>query len=519
MKLATRLTHPALYSVAANRQIEQALMVHHLARGPHHLMAQAGWAVARLALAIAPHARNIWIACGPGNNGGDGLVAALHLIRAGRRVHISHPTTSSATRPLSADALWALSQVQQALERQDPGLTLAPYHPDHVPPSCDLVIDALLGIGASKPLAADLLAQVQHINHLRLTSALPVLAVDVPTGLAADTGALCGDTAIQASHTLSLVCLHPGLFTAMGRQVCGEIWWEDLGATALQPHSAGDASWPLPVATLGSWGNLTSAQTAFGRTARSHASHKGSFGDVAIVGGTQGMQGAAILAASAAQQMGAGRVWLALLSSAPVAHPIPADLMLRKWETLSLQTCTVVVGCGAGEQAKDVLPTLLQQCKRVVLDADALNAIAADSSLAALLRDRKRLGWDTILSPHPKEAARLLGISPEQVQADRILAANHLAQAFQCAVALKGSGTIVVAPGETPLLNPTGNGKLAIGGTGDVLAGMMGTLLAHGHSAFVAAQMACYWHGHVADQWPVWKPLTASALLGQLPQT
>ena len=516
MKLATRLNRPALYGVAASRHIEQTLMAQHPAQGPHHLMAQAGLAVARLALAIAPHARHIWIACGPGNNGGDGLVAALHLLRAGRQVHISHAGEGASKGPLPADALWALNQVQQALQNQEAGLTMAPYLPDHIPPACDLVIDALLGIGASKPLTADLLAQVQHINRLRQASAVPVLAVDVPTGLDADTGALCGDTAIQASHTLSLVCLRPGLFTAMGRQLCGDIWWEDLGATALQTQEGQDASWPCAAAT---WGNLTAAHTAFGRGPRSHASHKGSFGDVAVIGGTQGMQGAAILAASAAQQMGAGRVFLALLSSAPTAHPIPADLMLRDWHSVPLPTCTVVVGCGAGEQAKEVLPTLLQQCKRLVLDADALNAIATDSDLAALLRDRASQGWDTILSPHPKEAARLLGLSPEQVQADRLVAARQLAQGFQCAVALKGSGTVIMAPGETPLLNPTGNGKLAIAGTGDVLAGMMGTLLAHGHSAFVAAQMACYWHGHVADQWPTWKPLTASALLGHLPQT
>jgi hydroxyethylthiazole kinase-like uncharacterized protein yjeF len=518
MELATRLNLPALYSVAASRQIEQALMKSHQAKGGHHLMAMAGEAVARLALAIAPHARSVWIACGPGNNGGDGLVAALHLLRAGRQVYVTHPGRGAAPLSLPADAQWALRQLDEI--RQDPvqaaGLTVASFHPAQLPPACDLVIDALLGIGISKPLTGDLLAEVQHINRLRQQKGTPVLAIDIPTGLAADTGATCGSVTVQASHTLSLVCLRPGLFTAMGRQLCGQVWLEDLGAAALQTQSGNAASWPLPIAT---WGHLTSPEAAFGRTTRSHASHKGSFGDVAIVGGAPGMQGAAILAASAAQQMGAGRVFLSLLSSPPIAHPVPADLMLRDWQALPLTQCTVVAGCGAGTQVKEVLPSLLQQCKRLVLDADALNALATDSESAALVRERRVLGWETILTPHPKEAARLLGITPERVQADRLTATFRLAEAFQCTVALKGSGTILMAPGELPLVNATGNGKLAIAGTGDVLAGMMGSLLAHGHNAFVAAQMACYWHGQTADQWPASKPLTASALVRYLPET
>jgi ADP-dependent NAD(P)H-hydrate dehydratase / NAD(P)H-hydrate epimerase len=518
MEPATHLHLPSLFSVTASRQIEQALMAHHSALGAHYLMAQAGKTVAKLALAIAPHARSIWVACGPGNNGGDGLIAAVHLLRAGRQVHVTHDGSGSGARPLPNDALWAMSQLEQARQSQRQGalLTIAPFDPSQLPPPSDLVIDALLGIGGSKPLAGDMLAQVEHINHLHQNVGTLVLAVDNPTGLAADSGAIQGTTAVQASHTLCLVCLRPGLFTAMGRQLCGQIWLDDLGAAALQARSDEPVPWPKPIAR---WGHLKSPESHFGKPTRSHASHKGSFGDVAVVGGAEGMQGAAILAAAAAQQMGAGRVFLGLLSSPPIAHPIPADLMLRGWQSLPLAQCTVVAGCGAGEQVKDVLPHLLQQCKRIVLDADALNAVATDPSLAALVRARRSHGWETILSPHPKEAGRLLGLTPEQVQTDRLDAARLLAEAFQCTVALKGSGTILMAPDEIPLVNATGNGKLAIAGTGDVLAGMMGSLLAQGHSAFLAAQMACYWHGKVADQWPPRKPLTASALLSHLPQT
>lgn len=486
--------------------------------GEHALMAQAGWAVARLALAIAPHASCIWIACGPGNNGGDGLVAAVHLMHAGRKVYLTHPGKASPTSQLPEDALWALTQAEQAIHA--PGarkgtLTITPFDPHQVPAETGLIIDALLGIGSNKPLTGALLAQVQLIERLRVSKGTPVLAVDVPTGLCADTGAVNGPEAVQASHTLSLVCLRPGLFTGMGRQLCGQVWLDDLGASDLQGMSSTVPAKPLALAT---WGQPSDPKTPFGRTARSHASHKGSFGDVAIVGGAPGMQGAAVLAASAAQRMGAGRVFLSLLSSPPIVHPVPPDMMLRPWQQLMLAHCAVVVGCGGGEQVKEVLPTLLQECNRLVLDADALNALANDSKLAPWLKARHEAGWCTVISPHPKEAGRLLGLSPTEVQADRLKAAHLLANQFQCTVVLKGSGTIIMSPGEMPVINPTGNGKLAIAGTGDVLAGMIGSLLAQGYSGFAAAQCACYWHGRVADKWPAWSPLTASELVHHLPQ-
>jgi hydroxyethylthiazole kinase-like uncharacterized protein yjeF len=514
MKPVTRLDHPALYSIAASRQIEQALREHHASQGEHHLMAQAGWAVARLALAIAPHARSIWIACGPGNNGGDGLVAAVHLARAGRTVHLTHPGYEASGQVLPVDAQWALKQAELECHAQASTLTIQAYDPDQIPPDCDLVIDALLGIGANRALTDTLLTQVLHINRLSQCSAPPVLAVDVPSGLAADTGATGGQAAVQASHTLSLVCLRPGLFTGMGRQLCGQVWLDDLGAGDLRDKKESSLTWPVPLAT---WGHATNPFAAFGRTQRSHASHKGSFGDVAVVGGAPGMQGAAVLAASAAQYMGAGRVFLSLLSSPPIAHPVAADIMLRPWQQLSLTHCTVVVGCGAGEMAKEVLPVLLQNCRRLVLDADALNVLASNPALGKLVRARHQAGWETVMSPHPKEAARLLDVSTDQVQADRLDAARQLAHTFQCAVALKGSGTVVMMPGELPSINSTGNGKLAVAGTGDVLAGMLGSLLAHGHGSFVAAQMACYWHGQVANEWPAWSNLTASELVHHLP--
>lgn len=245
---------------------------------------------------------------------------------------------------------------------------------------------------------------------------------------------------------------------------------------------------------------------------KSHASHKGLRGDVAVVGGATGMTGAALLAASAALHGGAGRVLVSLLDDAPLVVDLSQpELMMRALHEVTLDTVTVVCGCGGGAAVADVLADVLRRAPRLVLDADALNALAADPALKALLCQRDAT-WKTVLTPHPLEAARLLGCSTAAVQADRLHAAQQLADELRCTVVLKGSGTITAAPGQTPLINPTGNGLLATGGTGDVLAGLIGARIASGASAFNAAWTAVYQHGQVADQWPQGMALTAGAL-------
>jgi hydroxyethylthiazole kinase-like uncharacterized protein yjeF len=190
--------------------------------------------------------------------------------------------------------------------------------------------------------------------------------------------------------------------------------------------------------------------------------------------------------------------------------------MFRWFEALPLREQTVVCGCGGGDAVRDVLPQVLSQAPRLVLDADALNAIAVDTSLQTLLIARSKRGSKhqiaTILTPHPLEAARLLGTSTAQVQADRLAAAQTLADLFGSVVILKGAGSIIAAPGLSPHINASGNAKLATAGTGDVLAGMVGAVLAAGESAFSAACIATYRHGAAADQWPEALSLTASVL-------
>ena len=482
-----------LFDAAHTQRIEQH---ERTALSPHTLMARAGDAVARLALAIAPHAQRVWVAAGPGNNGGDGLEAAAHLCRASRQVVVSLLGDASA---LPADASEALARARAAGVQIVEGLTelrLAPH---------DIAIDALLGIGATRPPQGPIADAIRRLNAL----ACPVLAVDLPSGLHAGTGQAIGDECVNATHTLALLTLKPGLFTGSGRDHAGTAWFETLGV---------DTSADEPEAWLSA-----SAPARHAPPSRRHAQHKGSFGDVAVVGGAPGMAGAALLAARAAHAAGAGRVFVDLLDD---TAPMPVDLqrpelMFRHgWTrnaTAALAQTTVVCGCGGGDAVRAPLPRLLSLAPRLVLDADALNAVAADASLQSLLRARALRQAGTVLTPHPLEAARLLGCGTIEVQADRLLAARTLADRFQCVVVLKGSGSIVAAPAHTPRVNASGNASLASAGTGDVLAGWLGGRWAQRSSdtAFGVAVQAVAEHGAAAHP-HAQGPMRAADLIEEL---
>jgi len=459
----------ALHDVAAIRRLEQRAAA---ALPAHTLMQRAGLAVARLGLAVAPHARTIWIACGPGNNGGDGLEAALHLRQWGKQPVLTW-LGSEAKAP--GDSLASLQRARAA------GVSFA----EAPPAACDLAIDALLGIGGSRTPEGALRDHIARLN----ACGSPVLAVDLPSGLQADTGT--GDITVRAAHTLSLLALKPGLFTSQGRDAAGQVWFEDLAVPA-------DGEPPCAL--------LAGPPAA---APRPHASHKGSYGDVAVIGGAPGMAGAVLLAARAALQHGAGRVYAGFLALAPPPFDAGApDLMVRRWDSLDLREMHVVCGCGGGEPVRQALPKVLA-ARTLVLDADALNAIATDADLQAQLRARTA---PTVLTPHPLEAARLLGCATREVQSDRLAAARALAARLRCVVLLKGSGTVIAAPDGSVRINPTGNARLAIAGTGDVLAGMVAARLAGGEPAFDAASHAAFLHGLAADRWPAERPLTAAGL-------
>jgi ADP-dependent NAD(P)H-hydrate dehydratase / NAD(P)H-hydrate epimerase len=502
-----------LHDVQQSRRIEAAAAA---TLAPQALMQRAGLSVARLALAIAPHAERIWVAAGSGNNGGDGLEAAMHLRRAGKQVEVSLAAEPTQL-PADAAASW-----QRAV---DAGVAIA--QAPSVPGQIDLAIDAVLGLGATRASAGATAMLVEAIN----AAACPRLAVDLPSGLAADSGVPFGDRAVRATHTLALLTLKPGLFTAQGRDHAGALWFDDLGCGA-------EAAAVPPRALLGdadSAGRL--------RPARGHGGHKGSFGDVMVVGGAPGMSGALTLAARAAAAGGAGRVYACALDPAQSgqsagsvgsaqstqwAHDVHApELMwqpeLWRGNPAAWHQATVVCGCGGGDAVREALPLLLSRSVRLVLDADALNAIAADTKLQSQLAARAGRGRPTVLTPHPLEAARLLALPmSERVQANRLAAAQQLAQRFECTVLLKGSGTVIAAPKRVPVINPTGNARLASAGTGDVLAGWLGGLWSASAAtgtaadAFEVARAAAYWHGAAAQRGDPAMPLTASALLAAL---
>jgi len=431
-----------LHGVAASRAIEAAAQA---ALPAHTLMQRAGLAVARLALAVAPHAERVWVAAGPGNNGGDGLEAALQLRRFGKPVSV---TIYGAAQRTPADAALSLQRAQAA------GV------PIEEPPALqrgDLAIDALLGLGARSIAHTPLAAAVEALNRV----ACPVLAIDLPSGLAADTGQPLGGPVVNATHTVSLLTLKPGLYTGAGRDHTGVIWFDDLAvdSSAAPPDArlsgGADALQPLPM--------------------RRHVQHKGSFGDVVVVGGAHGMLGAALLAARAAHAAGAGRVYLDLLDASLAHDATRPELMFRAgwWKSTPahLGAATVLAGCGGGSSVREALAPLVAHTRRLVLDADALNAIASDQTLRRQLQGRAPRERLTLLTPHPLEAARLLDTSAAAVQQDRLHAAHELCHRYRCGIVLKGSGSIVCVPGRMPLINPSGDAKLASAGSGDVLAG------------------------------------------------
>lgn len=481
-----------LWDAQASRAIEQTAL-----ENPHHpsLMQRAGRSIAQLAQAIAPHARQAWVLCGPGNNGGDGLVAASHLAQRGLNVSVHW---LGAPAQCSADIISAWESA-----RQSPITWLPPTTTPQLEAE-DIVIDALLGLGQrAKPQPRP--TPLQQLLHASYTSPAHAMAVDIPTGLDTDHGIWLPGYAPpptwtpSSRHTLSLLTLKTGLFTASGRDACGTIWWDDLEC-AVQLQQATPTAWLSACAPPHQ---------------RMHNSHKGNFDDVLVIGGASGMAGAAIMAASAALHHGAGRSLLHLLGDAPLgAHSIAPDVMLPDASSTRAQLphSTVVCGCGGGQAIAAWLPDALSQAPRLVLDADALNAVASDVHLQTALRARQERGQTTVLTPHPLEAARLLQCTTAEVQAQRLHTAQTLAETLQCTVLLKGSGSIIASPGETPHINPTGNARLAIGGTGDVLAGLVAARWSAHTPPHHAASQGTWEHGALADQWPSHRALTASGL-------
>jgi hydroxyethylthiazole kinase-like uncharacterized protein yjeF len=475
-----------LHGVAATRDVEAVA----LASEPDGaLMRRAGLAVANWARAMKPHARRWWVASGPGGNGGDGSYAASHLARAGLDVSL---TVYADPDRLPRSTAMAVEDAKRA------GVSIVPGPLRAKPP--DAVIDALLGIGTTRAPCGLL---VEGLRALAGSNA-PCLSIDLPSGLDPDSGRTHGDLVVSAYATLSLLTLKPGLLTGAGRRYAGQVWLDSLGWDV---HRTLDGRDLKPKAHL-----LGFADAWPPWTRRTHEQHKGHFGDAVVIGGAKGMPGAARLAAHAALAAGAGRTLLVSLESIALGgDPLRPELMCSGPERLNdtswLARATAICGCGGGQMIAEALPKVLAQAHRVVLDADALNALSGDAGLQAMLERRTGAGLQTIMTPHPLEAARLLGRTVADVQADRLQAALDLSTRWQCTAVLKGSGTVISTPGLTPAINPTGGPVLSSGGTGDVLAGWMGGLWAQAPASATADprtahEVACasvWQHGHAAQ--------------------
>ncbi|HET7596480.1 MAG TPA: NAD(P)H-hydrate dehydratase [Burkholderiales bacterium] len=465
--MLTRLAHGTpIYRTADIRDIESAA-----AQSP--LMERAGLAAAELARTIAPESgRPILVVAGPGNNGGDAFVIARHLRAWWFKVCLVFVGDAD---KLSSDAAAALRAWRDA-----GGTTL-----DRIPPQRDwgLVVDGLFGIGLQREVAGPHARLVTDLNALDA----PTLAVDIPSGLASDTGRVLG-CAVRADHTITFIALKPGLLTLDGVDHCGEIHLATLGvdAPAIKPPDG---------SVLG--------ENIVARTLRRRArnTHKGDFGSVAILGGARGMVGAALLAGRAALKLGTGRVYVGTIAlDAPLVDMTQPELMLRTAdEALKLPHLTALAigpGLGQSPDAAFYLDWALDAPLPAVIDADGLSLIGATPALQQKLRQRRAA---TVLTPHPAEAARLLGCSTAEVQADRLAAVLKIAQSCNCHVVLKGAGSICAAPDGTWAINVSGNPGMASAGMGDVLTGFIAALLAQGVAPQEALRAAVHLHGAAAD--------------------
>jgi hydroxyethylthiazole kinase-like uncharacterized protein yjeF len=457
-----------LFSVAEIRAIESSV-ASQLPTGT--LMQRAGRAAAAQALQLVAGQAEPSVLClaGPGNNGGDAFEVAANLADAGIDVAIWHlPGTGETSEETSR----ALQRAQASTAR---------WIEDIVDGQWALVVDGLFGIGLSRPLTGPARQAVADVSAL----SCPILALDIPSGLDADTGAVVGPDgiAMRATHTITFIGDKPGLHTCDGRDTAGLVSVETLGIPFDQ----------YPAARAGLNGPALFASCL---RPRSHNSHKGSFGNVAIVGGAAGMVGAAVLAGRAALYGGAGRVYLCMLDAAVRYDSQQPELMFRDAYGFDVADKVVVAGPGMGEPSPALLARALDAGTPNVLDADALNQIAGDTALQDQLCQRFA---PSVLTPHPLEAARLLGITASAVQADRLAAARALARLFNAFVVLKGSGSVMARPDGHVVINTTGNPGLATAGSGDILAGLCGSLLAQGWPAWEALLGAVWIHGKAAD--------------------
>ena len=416
-----------------------------------------------------PAAKNLVVLCGGGNNAGDGYVLARLARQAGLGVRVI-----ALVKPdrLKGDAA---TTAQKYLQTGDAETALALE-------GADIIVDALLGSGLNRPVEGGFAKAIELIN----AASAPVLALDIPSGLNADTG-VCLGAAVKADATVTFIGLKRGLFTADGPEFSGEISFSDL-ETPADIHTEVSAGARL----------IVPAQVMQNLQRRPRQAHKGRYGHVLVIGGDYGYLGAAILAGSAAARTGAGLVTVATRTeharNIPLYRPelmTAAVTTAQDLDTILSRAGVVAIGPGLGQSdwAISLLAKVLQTRLPLVVDADALNLLA--------LEHQRRENW--VLTPHPGEAARLLGMTTGDIQADRFAAVASLRDEFDGVAVLKGAGSLVAGAAVPVYLNRTGNPGMAGGGMGDVLTGMIAGLMAQGIEPGMAAVAGVHLHGHAAD--------------------
>ncbi len=460
----------ALYAAAALRAVEaraaQAL------GDPFELMQRAGRAAWRELLTHWPQAQRIVVACGPGNNGGDGYVLARHARQSGRQVLVVHLSGQSPNGELARRAAQDYFAVGGAVGLFEGAL-----------PPADVVVDALFGIGLSREPDEATQALIAAIN----AHSAPVLALDVPSGVDGERGCVPG-SAVVATRTVEFMAGKAGLRTGAAL--------DHVGALSLATLDMPAAWFDAEVARAQ---RMTPIALARSLAPRRRDSHKGSNGRVLCVGGELGSGGAIMLCAQAALRTGAGLVEVATRAQhvAPLLARLPEAMVHEVTDAQSLQSAldradSIALGPGLGqhEWGRGLYERAVASGRPLLLDADALNLLATHPFA---------LPADAVLTPHPGEAARLLGISTAEVQRDRFAAARSLCERYACVVVLKGAGSIVACAHETPRVIAAGNPGMAVGGMGDVLSGVIAALAAQGLSAFDAASTGALLHAAAGD--------------------
>jgi NAD(P)H-hydrate epimerase len=480
----------ALYAAAQTREADRRAATDH-GLGGGLLMERAGTAAFNALRERFPRARRVAMICGPGNNGGDGYVVARLAAQAGLTATVLSPDAGSRRR---GDAAAAASAWHAA------GGRVLPFTVETMRAS-DVVVDAIFGTGLERPVEGEWRNVIDAIN----AAGQPVLALDVPSGLHADSGRVLGG-AVRAAATITFIGLKAGLFTAHGREHCGSILFDDLGVPA-------EVFSGLPVQAR----RITTASLPRLMPRALHV-HKGDAGRVVIVGGAPGMPGAVRLAGEAAYRAGAGLVTVATHPDhAPLVSATRPELIgIGVTDSASLtglleraQAAAIGPGLGQGPWAQALWQQISDAAVPLVVDAEALRLLAR--------APRSRPDW--VLTPHPGEAAALLGCRVADVESDRFAAVRRLRESYGGVCVLKGSGTLIAGDRTGPWLCDRGTPALASGGTGDVLSGMIAALLAQGLVPIEAARLAVWAHAVAGERAAagIDRGLMASDLFASLP--